>query len=169
VQGPPRHPRRKSKQRRLPSVITEFELLLGFRVFLEAVLRFIIMSLLAQPHVVPPEQIQAFLRDGVAVVPGVLSPDEVAAARAGLAATLRRRAAVEHAPSTERPPTAGATTRARDALVASAHGLARLSTTNGAGGVLDVFFEVSPYLNASTGALSPPPGISSPPQRAHIA
>lgn len=46
------------------------------------------------PHVparvLTQEQIDTFLRDGVLVVPNVLSPDEVAAARAGLHSELAK-------------------------------------------------------------------------------
>ena len=41
-----------------------------------------------EPYVVPPELIAAFKRDGVVVLPGVFSAEQVAAARAGMAATL---------------------------------------------------------------------------------
>lgn len=42
-----------------------------------------------EPYIVPPEAIAAFKRDGVVVLPDVFKPEEVAAARAGMAATLR--------------------------------------------------------------------------------
>ena len=67
-------------------------------------------------------QIAAFIRDGYVVVPGVLSKERLAAARRGLAATLAR-----HGVSIE------------DA--ATHEGLRRLSTTRGAGGVLDLFYD----------------------------
>ena len=67
-------------------------------------------------------QIAAFIRDGYVVVPGVLSKERLAAARRGLAATLQR-----HGVSIE------------DA--ATHEGLRRLSTTRGAGGVLDLFYD----------------------------
>ena len=67
-------------------------------------------------------QIAAFIRDGYVVVPGVLSKERLAAARRGLAATLQR-----HGVSME------------DA--ATHEGLRRLSTTRGAGGVLDLFYD----------------------------
>lgn len=41
-----------------------------------------------EPYVVPPELIAAFKRDGVVVLPGVFTVEEVAAARAGMAVTL---------------------------------------------------------------------------------
>lgn len=40
---------------------------------------------------VTPQQIETFRRDGVVVLEGVFLPEEVAEARAGLAATLLRR------------------------------------------------------------------------------
>jgi NAD(P)H-dependent flavin oxidoreductase YrpB (nitropropane dioxygenase family) len=41
------------------------------------------------PYIVPPELIAAFKRDGVVVLPDVFTAEEMAAARAGMAATLR--------------------------------------------------------------------------------
>jgi hypothetical protein len=87
---------------------------------------------------VTPQQIDTFRRDGVVVLEGVFSPEEVAEARAGLAATLLRRG-VDVMRLEE---TAGA--------------LRSLSSTHGSGGVLDCYyphwklkvrrFQVSVYL-----------------------
>lgn len=41
------------------------------------------------PYIVPPELIRAFKRDSVVVLPDVFTPEEVAEARAGMAATLK--------------------------------------------------------------------------------
>lgn len=41
------------------------------------------------PYIVPPGLIEAFKRDGVVVLPDVFSAEEIADARAGMAAMLR--------------------------------------------------------------------------------
>jgi hypothetical protein len=73
--------------------------------------------------VLTEEQVSTFLRDGVLVVPGVLTVDEVEACRAGLHAHLFEVAGVDH-----------------QDLHATAGGLRSLSSTHGSGGVLDVFY-----------------------------
>jgi Protein of unknown function (DUF1479) len=70
------------------------------------------------------DQVATFRRDGVLVVPHILSPDELTAAHRGLSASLWRLARVDTAN-----------------LAGTGHGLTRLSSTNGSGGVLDVFYE----------------------------
>lgn len=69
------------------------------------------------------QQIQTFLEDGVLVVDGILSEGEVHAARQGLHQTL-----LEHGVDANR-------------LEETAHHLAKLSSTNGSGGVLDLFYD----------------------------
>lgn len=72
--------------------------------------------------VLTPEQVASFLEDGLVVVPSVLTPGEVAEARQGLHATLAGHG-VEH----------GDLERTGVALRA-------LSTTGGAGGVIDLYY-----------------------------
>lgn len=73
-------------------------------------------------RVLTDTQIEAFVRDGYVVVPGVVSLARLAAARRGLAATLQAHGV--------------------DLADAATHeGLRRLSTTKGAGGVLDLFYD----------------------------
>jgi len=69
------------------------------------------------------EQVREFVREGVLVVDDVLSQQELEAARVGLDDTLRRHG-IE--PSN---------------LAETGRALRKLSSTNGSGGVLDVFFE----------------------------
>ena len=69
-----------------------------------------------------PEQIESFKRDGYLVVPGILSAKEVSEAQDGMWATL-----AEHGVEKER-------------LHETAHNLHALSSTHGAGGVLDIFY-----------------------------
>ena len=69
------------------------------------------------------QQIETYLRDGVLVVDAVLNESELKQARDGLANTLQRHGID---PSN---------------LSETGHPLAQLSSTGGAGGVLDVFFE----------------------------
>ena len=89
----------------------------------QTALRLYALTPASQPRRILTEaQIAAFIRDGYVVVPGVLSKERLAAARRGLAATLQR-----HGVSME------------DA--ATHEGLRRLSTTRGAGGVLDLFYD----------------------------
>lgn len=75
------------------------------------------------PSVLSHEQISTFLRDGVVVVPGILSRSGVRDAMDGLESTLAASAGVDV-----------------NDLAATAAGLAKLSSTGGAGGVLDVFY-----------------------------
>lgn len=70
-----------------------------------------------------PAQIDAYLRDGVLVVDDVLSRDDLAAARRGLARTLLDDCGVD----------------VYD-LERTGRNLAGVSSTRGAGGVLDVFY-----------------------------
>lgn len=70
-----------------------------------------------------PEQIETFVRDGLLVVDGFLAPEELDQAHQGLAATLAR-----YGVDVENPATTGSN-------------LASLSSTNGSGGVLDIFYE----------------------------
>jgi Protein of unknown function (DUF1479) len=70
------------------------------------------------------EQVSTFLRDGVLVVPQVLSHEEVLAAHQGLSATLLRLGRVD-----------------TSNLTTTGHGLTNLSSTQGSGGVLDIFYE----------------------------
>lgn len=69
------------------------------------------------------EEVERFLRDGVLVVPGVLSAEELRAAVAGLRSTLERHAGFDF-----------------DRLEETAGGLRALSSTGGSGGVLDLFY-----------------------------
>lgn len=73
--------------------------------------------------VLTPEQVSTFLRDGVLVVPGAITSSEVAECRAGLHAYLWNEAKVD----------------VQD-LHTTASGLRSLSSTNGSGGVLDIFY-----------------------------
>jgi ribosomal protein S18 acetylase RimI-like enzyme len=75
------------------------------------------------PRFLSESQIQAFLSDGVVVVPGVLDDSEVAETCRDMDDYLRTHHGVDAA-----------------ALEATAQGLAALSSTHGAGGVLDVFY-----------------------------
>uniref|UniRef100_A0A7S2XL36 Phytanoyl-CoA dioxygenase n=1 Tax=Attheya septentrionalis TaxID=420275 RepID=A0A7S2XL36_9STRA len=68
------------------------------------------------------EQVETFRRDGVLVVDNILDPDEVRGALDGLSETLGRY---------------GVDT---NNLSETAHHLANLSSTNGSGGVLDLFY-----------------------------
>ena len=76
-----------------------------------------------QPPVLSEEQVQQFLRDGVLVVPGILTPEEVAATREGLHTFLRTRHGVEV-----------------EDLDRTASSLRDLSSTNGSGGVLNIYY-----------------------------
>jgi ribosomal protein S18 acetylase RimI-like enzyme len=75
------------------------------------------------PRFLSESQIQAFLSDGVVVVPGVLDDSEVAETCRDMDDYLRTHHGVDAA-----------------ALEATVQGLAALSSTHGAGGVLDVFY-----------------------------
>ncbi|GAB9463664.1 hypothetical protein Gpo141_00001114 [Globisporangium polare] len=68
------------------------------------------------------EQIDEFMRNGVVVIPNVLTPEEVAAARAGLHGELAK---YDVDPND---------------LVATGDNLKKLSSTGGAGGILDLFY-----------------------------
>lgn len=70
-----------------------------------------------------PEQISTYLRDGVLVVPSLLTAEETREAMDGLEHTISKRCGVD----------------VRD-LAGTGHRLKELSSTNGAGGVLDVFY-----------------------------
>lgn len=69
------------------------------------------------------EQIDTFLRDGILVVEDVLTPSELDSARRGLASTLQHYSAVNV-----------------NDLVTTGYGLKELSSTNGSGGVLDLYY-----------------------------
>lgn len=74
------------------------------------------------PCVLTEEQLETFRREGVLVLPGILSPHEVELAMSSLARTLLRyNVDVSDLPGT-------------------GHNLRRLSSTNGSGGVLDLFY-----------------------------
>lgn len=68
------------------------------------------------------EQLQEFIQNGVLVVDGILNPSEVREAQAGLSRTLAHY---------------GVDT---NSLRSTGHNLNRLSSTNGSGGVLDIFY-----------------------------
>jgi hypothetical protein len=69
------------------------------------------------------EQLQTFLQDGVLVVENVLTKEELANAVSGLQETL-----ATHQVDTEN-------------LSGTGHNLGHLSSTNGSGGVLDLFYD----------------------------
>ena len=77
-----------------------------------------------QSPILSSEQIQSFITDGVLVVDNVLSYDEIVTARTGLHDTLFNKYNVD-------------TTN----LYHTGHLLTRLSSTNGSGGVLDIYYE----------------------------
>ena len=74
--------------------------------------------------VLTPAQVETFKREGVLVVPGILSPDEIAAARAGLHRTLRRLGVEPHA---------------WDDPVSQA-ALRSIQLTGGKGGIVDIYY-----------------------------
>ena len=74
------------------------------------------------PRFLTKDQIASFVADGVLVVPGVLADDGLAKAKAGMAETLLAQGVD------------------LNNLEATVHGLGALSSTGGAGGVLDVFY-----------------------------
>ena len=84
-------------------------------------------SLLEEQHqqtlLLSEEQINTFLEDGVLVVNNILNEKQVEAAQLGLANTLKTEAGVD-----------------TSNLAQSGHGLHQLSSTNGSGGVLDLFY-----------------------------
>lgn len=69
-----------------------------------------------------PQQLDEFIRDGVLVVENVLSPIELRDAQCGLVETLAQYGIDEHD------------------LEGTGHHLKQLSSTNGSGGVLDIFY-----------------------------
>lgn len=71
------------------------------------------------------EQIQQFLQDGVLVVDGVLSQEEVSSSLVGLKDTLKFHGVESFSVDDE----------------ASARAFSKLSSTNGSGGVLDLFYD----------------------------
>ena len=75
------------------------------------------------PSPLSDEEVQTFIREGVVVIRGALSPEEVTNAREGLHAHLR-----------------GAVGLDVTDLDGTASGLRALSSTNGSGGVLDVWY-----------------------------
>ena len=85
------------------------------------------------------EQVEEFLRDGVLTVDNVLSSEQVAIAREGLQLTLRGRGidtdfilqSIDEMQSSD----------ILDQLRQQTEAFARLSSTNGSGGVLDLFYE----------------------------
>ena len=74
------------------------------------------------PRQLTEEQLQTFLEDGVVVVPGILPPEKLKEVHAGLDETLQQHGVDPNA------------------LEATATNLRALSSTNGAGGVLDLFY-----------------------------
>jgi len=70
-----------------------------------------------------PSQIETYLRDGVLVLPNVLSPKQLDDARIGLHNNLLHQHGVDP-----------------DDLRRTGHNLQKLSSTNGSGGVLDIFY-----------------------------
>jgi hypothetical protein len=76
-----------------------------------------------QRHYPSTEQIATYLRDGVLVVSNLLSPTEINAAQTSLAQTLLKDLNVDI-----------------NNLEETGHNLTKASSTNGAGGVLDIFY-----------------------------
>eukprot|EP00939_MAST-03C_sp_MAST-3C-sp1_P002849 g2849.t1 len=76
-----------------------------------------------QPRVLSSSQIERFRRDGIVVVPNILSDKEVAKARAEFEATLRQMCGFD-----------------KDRIKETAETIRALSSTGGAGGVLDLFY-----------------------------
>ena len=70
------------------------------------------------------DQIQTFLKDGVLVVDNMLTPTEVQRGLQGLSETLARNGCID-----------------TSHLSTTGHGLQKLSSTNGSGGVLDLFYD----------------------------
>jgi hypothetical protein len=77
-------------------------------------------------RVLSASQIDTFKKYGVLVVPNVLTKNTIAQARRGLSNTLKK---------------VGVDTATPSGLSSTCHRLKQLSSTNGAGGVLDVFYE----------------------------
>ena len=71
-------------------------------------------ALMTDHNILTPEQVETFLRDGVVVIPGAITPEEVATAQEGLHAHLFAAAGVD----------------VKD-LEGTASGLRQLSSTNG--------------------------------------
>jgi len=70
-----------------------------------------------------PSQIESYLRDGILVVDDLLAPDEIDEANVGLSQTLKEEYGVDV-----------------NDLEGTGCGLRKASSTNGAGGVLDIFY-----------------------------
>jgi hypothetical protein len=77
-----------------------------------------------EPLVLTDDQIQQYLDQGVLVVDNILSPNEVEEALQGFSSSLAEHAGVD-----------------TSELEGTGHGLQALSSTNGSGGVLDVFYD----------------------------
>jgi ectoine hydroxylase-related dioxygenase (phytanoyl-CoA dioxygenase family) len=77
------------------------------------------------PRLLSEEQVHTFRRDGVLVVPGIMSAREIGIARRGLHTTLHGH---------------GVDVTSAESLRKSAGNLRSLSSTHGAGGVLDLFY-----------------------------
>ncbi len=82
-------------------------------------------SLPSSKSVLDPSQIEAYLQDGVLVVENVLSRDELEQARNGLMESLRKRGVESFDANDDE----------------SAMAFQKLSSTNGSGGVLDIFHD----------------------------
>jgi len=74
------------------------------------------------PKILTPEQIQEFQDDGIIVIPNILSPSEVKSSLEELENSL-----LQYGVDTNN-------------LLSTGHNLMKLSSTNGSGGVLDVFY-----------------------------
>ena len=81
------------------------------------------MSNEEQQQLLSPEQVSTYLNDGVLVVDNLLSPSEVGDAQTSLAQTLLDDLNVDVSNLHE-----------------TGHNLTKASSTNGAGGVLDIFY-----------------------------
>ena len=82
------------------------------------------------------EQIETFRRDGILVVPNVLTRHQVEDALKGLNKTLNRLGVYPQEPNNDEM-----SNNAYQLDVDSARALSKLSSTNGSGGVLDIFYE----------------------------
>ncbi|KAH8056178.1 sulfurtransferase [Aureococcus anophagefferens] len=121
-------PRAKAAARPRPNSSTSPRVESSFFCADEARVALRLAALAAERTSAPPlraltaEQVERFKVDGFLVVPNVLDASGLAAARRGLEASLARYGVDASDPATF-------------------HGLRRLSSTNGAGGVLDLFYE----------------------------
>ncbi len=121
-------PRAKAAARPRPNSSTSPRVASSFFCADEARVALRLAALAAERTSAPPlraltaEQVERFKVDGFLVVPDVLDASGLAAARRGLEASLARYGVDASDPATFR-------------------GLRRLSSTNGAGGVLDLFYE----------------------------